>query len=231
MLASSAIVCFKYHRNLLKTLMPKIVNHEERRQAFAQAAKKVIAEKGIESVRLTDIAKTAGVTTGSLGHYFEDKVTLIDAALKLLVADWDLRHQDQNGSFFEAMCTILPVDEESRLDAKVWITFTARAIANPDLAVTINEYYDSYQRRIAEYLHHHEGRNKAEAKTLAATVQTVVDGLMARAVTDPEGWPPAKQRALVKSALLSLVGPGALEKRNGKVIPAALKSDRSKKVR
>ena len=56
--------------------MPKIVNHQERKQAFTQATKEVIAQKGLNSVRLIDVAKSIGATTGSLGHYFSDKEEL-----------------------------------------------------------------------------------------------------------------------------------------------------------
>ena len=70
--------------------MPKIVNHQKRKQAFTQATKEVIAQKGLNSVRLIDVAKSIGATTGSLGHYFSDKEDLLDSTLRELIDDWEL---------------------------------------------------------------------------------------------------------------------------------------------
>ncbi|MBD3668977.1 MAG: TetR family transcriptional regulator, partial [Kangiella sp.] len=55
------------------TIMPKKVDHKERRRAFTEAAIEVIAERGLDALRLVDVARAAGVTTGSLTHYFNDK--------------------------------------------------------------------------------------------------------------------------------------------------------------
>ena len=61
--------------------MPKKVDPIERRKLFAEAAISVIAEKGLENLRLVDIAREAGLTTGSLTHYFNDKDQVVAAAL------------------------------------------------------------------------------------------------------------------------------------------------------
>lgn len=62
--------------------MPKIVDHQQRRDAIARAASKVIAHRGLEATKLTDIGKEAGVTTGAIRHYFEDKEAVLIAALE-----------------------------------------------------------------------------------------------------------------------------------------------------
>ena len=42
-----------------------------------------IAEKGIEDLRLKDVAERAGWTTGVLTHYFSNKEELLSEALKV----------------------------------------------------------------------------------------------------------------------------------------------------
>ena len=61
--------------------MPKIVDRVERRAAIAAAAADAIADEGIEAVTMKGIAARAGVTTGAVTHYFDDKQEVILAAL------------------------------------------------------------------------------------------------------------------------------------------------------
>lgn len=190
--------------------MPKIVNHEERRQVFAFAAKEAIAKLGIESVRLVDVARSAGATTGSLGHYFEDKDDLIDAALEQLVAEWDDQLNVGDGSLFDAAMQFMPQDEESTRDARVWIAFVNRSLVSESAAKKMSDYWEIYHSRMSRYLQRVEGKNRKEADTLAHLVGSVVDGMVVRACSDPENWPPERQRELMEAALLQLVGPSAL---------------------
>ena len=63
--------------------MPKIVDHELRRQELLAATWRVIARTGIIGVTTREIAREAGVSTGVLAHYFADKEELLAAALRL----------------------------------------------------------------------------------------------------------------------------------------------------
>ena len=63
--------------------MPKIVDHDKRRFTIAQAAVTVIAEQGLEATKLSDIARLAGMTTGSVSHYFSGKDAVLMAALEM----------------------------------------------------------------------------------------------------------------------------------------------------
>ena len=49
------------------------VRAAETRRKIVAAAKKLITEKGFESVAIEDIAKEAGVSTGSFYTYFKKK--------------------------------------------------------------------------------------------------------------------------------------------------------------
>ena len=61
--------------------MPKVVDHDERRQDFIKAAYKTILESGLANTTVRAVAKKAGYTTGALVHYFGDKDELIRLAL------------------------------------------------------------------------------------------------------------------------------------------------------
>ncbi|NLZ97477.1 MAG: TetR family transcriptional regulator, partial [Micrococcus sp.] len=50
--------------------MPKIVDHEQRRRELAQAIWSIIALRGLSAVTLRSVAAEAGVSMGTVQHYF-----------------------------------------------------------------------------------------------------------------------------------------------------------------
>ena len=57
--------------------MPRQVDHAARRAELADAATELIADVGVDGLRLRDVAARAGCTTGMLTHYFADKRELL----------------------------------------------------------------------------------------------------------------------------------------------------------
>ena len=58
--------------------MPKVVDPEAERSVILEALFEVFAEQGFGSVRMRQLAKTAGVSIGKLYHYFPNKRALAD---------------------------------------------------------------------------------------------------------------------------------------------------------
>ena len=57
---------------------PRVGIHEAARRAqILRAARTCIVALGYERVTVRDVAKTAGVSTGTIVHYFGDKDTLL----------------------------------------------------------------------------------------------------------------------------------------------------------
>ncbi|MGA8112120.1 MAG: helix-turn-helix domain-containing protein, partial [Actinocatenispora sp.] len=62
--------------------MPRTVNHEQhqqRREAVTTAAAGLFAEHGFDATTTAQIARTAGISTGSLFYYFPDKAAIFRA--------------------------------------------------------------------------------------------------------------------------------------------------------
>ena len=57
--------------------MPKIVDFDERRLELADATARLIARGGLGAATMRDVATEAGLTTGSVTHYFADKRELL----------------------------------------------------------------------------------------------------------------------------------------------------------
>ena len=62
--------------------MPKIVDHESRRQELVEAAWRVINRVGIDATTVREIAAESGYSTGSLAHYFATKDDILRSALE-----------------------------------------------------------------------------------------------------------------------------------------------------
>ena len=74
-----------WHAARLGALMPKIVDHAQRRDEIALVACRVVAEYGFEQATIVRIAREAGYTTGMVAHYFDTKQDIIIAALRLIL--------------------------------------------------------------------------------------------------------------------------------------------------
>lgn len=57
--------------------MPKIVDHDIQRVKFVEAAMSLIARHGLEGVTMRAVAAEAGLSYGSLFHYFKSKDELL----------------------------------------------------------------------------------------------------------------------------------------------------------
>ncbi|MBY6274089.1 MAG: TetR family transcriptional regulator, partial [Bacillaceae bacterium] len=53
--------------------MPKIVDHEQRKERIAEACWRVILKRGMKGATVRNIAKEAGLSPGSLRHYFSSQ--------------------------------------------------------------------------------------------------------------------------------------------------------------
>ena len=69
-------------------MMPKLVDKDARRRELAQAAIAAIVERGLDNVRLVDVAAQAGCTTGALQHFFGPSAGK-DAVLRLALLHSD----------------------------------------------------------------------------------------------------------------------------------------------
>ncbi|WP_101759795.1 TetR/AcrR family transcriptional regulator [Oceanicoccus sp. KOV_DT_Chl] len=63
--------------------MPKVVDHQLRRNEISAIAARLIASGGIEAATLREIARHSGYSKGVIEHYFDNKEQVISAAL-----DW-----------------------------------------------------------------------------------------------------------------------------------------------
>ena len=182
--------------------MPKIVDHEERRRAIASAAVEAIASNGLSGVKLTDIGRMAGVTTGSIAHYFSDKDAVLAAALEEVCTRLFIQiGQPDNPPTVAEIASALPVNDEKRKEWKVWLAYWGRAPHAPALAQIHRQYYAEIETAVAEDMEDiHPDPHMAAAALIAA-----VDGIGTRATLEPDLWPEARQVALLDQLISPII--------------------------
>ena len=187
--------------------MPKVVDHDERRERIAEAAWRVIEREGPDGTNLRRIARETGHTTGVVTHYFRDKRELMAFAFGLVVdrsTSRMARVAAETGAE-GALAQLLPLDEERRRETTVWLALMSASLTDPDLAVELRQRYR--RAREATLPVFREALAEAQAgdpDDVADELLAAVDGITVDALTDSERFPPERQMALLRRALARL---------------------------
>src|SRR3954447_23591701 len=109
--------------------MPKIVDHDARREEIAQALWRVVRRDGIRAASVRTVAAEAGWSAGAVRYYFPDQEGLLNFAMDLV----SRRVQDrvsaieQTGSPTEVVLRyleeVIPFDSERRAEFDIWLSF------------------------------------------------------------------------------------------------------------
>ena len=192
--------------------MPKIVDHEKRRHTIAQAAVTVIAEQGLEATKLSTIARLAGMTTGSVTHYFSDKDAVLMAALemsfKMLFSDMDRVAEHQSDCFYETIVQALPITPQNRIAMTVWMAFCSRSLSEP--AVGHHQidchyrWHNKIKHQLQRHCQHHNMPTPHDIDDLCEGITAQINGLVIRSLTEPDQWPEARQRKVIKAYLTQI---------------------------
>lgn len=132
--------------------MPKVVDIEARREELAEALWRVIQREGLERASVRNIAQEAGMSVGALRHYFGTQDELLAFAMGLVIERargrievLDLSCCEPRGAVEAALHEVLPLDDERRVEAEVWLALTGRALVDPTLRALRDESYDLLQ--------------------------------------------------------------------------------------
>ena len=181
--------------------MPKIVDHEQRRDEIALVACRVVAEHGFDQATIVRIAREAGYTTGMVAHYYDTKQEIVIAALRLILRRIEERLTRPAGVGQADLLTILtealPVDEERFTECAFWTAFWGQVSADKKLkrinAWVHREYMRLFERCLAQGWPAWAHWSAAVRDQVLRSVVTFINGLTASAVASQSDWPAAKQ--------------------------------------
>ena len=180
--------------------MPKIVDHDQRRDQIALVACRVVAEHGFDQATIVRIAREAGYTTGMVAHYFDTKQDIIIAALRLILRRIEERLTkpgDAQTDLLTVLSEALPIDEQRYIECAFWTAFWGQVSADKRLkrinAWVHREYMRLFERCLSEGWTLWAELTPATREQVLRSVVTFINGVTASAVASQADWPAAKQ--------------------------------------
>jgi TetR/AcrR family transcriptional repressor of bet genes len=187
--------------------MPKIVDHDQRRDEIALVACRVVAANGFDRASMVRIAREAGYTTGMLAHYFDSKQDIIIAALRLILRRIDERlgraaRDAARPELLELLLEALPIDAHRHIECAFWITFWGQVTADKRLkrinAWVHREYLRLFERCLEVSWKEWPQWPAASREQVLRSLVTFINGLTASAVANPGDWQAQKQIAQLR---------------------------------
>ncbi|GAA3409248.1 TetR/AcrR family transcriptional regulator [Paenibacillus hodogayensis] len=195
--------------------MPKIVNHDQRKEYIAEAAWRVIRREGLDGVSVRNVADEAGVSLGSLRHYFETQSDLLAFSMKLVSSRVNRRIANLESSgdpridMERIIAETLPLDEARRAEGEVWLAFAGKAIADPAIGALSRdvheELYAGLGGMIGTLIRLGLLPESTDSDYETKRLHALVDGLVVHHLTFPERVTVEDMRRVVSRHLDSLI--------------------------
>ncbi|MEV5006615.1 MULTISPECIES: TetR/AcrR family transcriptional regulator [unclassified Streptomyces] len=167
---------------------------ERRRNEFLDAAWKLISEQGYHAVRIADIARACGTSSGAVHYYFPTKQDLLSAALLHCVhsafdrQSVELRAVDSaHERLLKLIDMQLPAPGRVRNEWLVWLQFWAETALRPELRPIHNDFYARWREAVVRIIRRGQRQGQfradADAEQLALGITALTDGLAIQVLT------------------------------------------------
>jgi TetR/AcrR family transcriptional regulator, transcriptional repressor of bet genes len=181
--------------------MPKLGMEEIRRRQLIEATIASIHEVGLAESSLSRISARAGVSTGTVHHYFEDKAELLESTLRALGTNLRrsvARRLDAARTPAQRLMAVIDgnigADQFTPAGVSAWLAFWAQVPTHPRLArvqnVVISRLHDNL-------VHALRLLGRRDAHEIASVTEALIDGLWLRAALSSDGPDPVRARRLV----------------------------------
>jgi AcrR family transcriptional regulator len=196
--------------------MPKVVDHQQRREDLARLTVEVISAVGIENTTIREIARRGRLSIGMLTHYFSGKDELVAFAFRWiseqLFAELDQLTATSAPGLprLEAAVNFMStVGEPGGLG--LWLSVWDRASRNPRFANEHRAFYARWRRYIRGCLADAQSlrqlRTGARLDEATDLIVAAVDGLWIDSAFDRIRFSPRRRRALLKLQIAVLIRP------------------------
>lgn len=188
----------------------------EQRERILRSVIPLVADRGADNVRLRDVSVAAGVSIGTLQHYFTTRDGLLLEAFsyhsRAIIAELDaVGHASEPWKRLESLFLTLAHSEHFRQRCVVWLEFAGAASRDPTVRAMMNRVYEEWrvpvQAAICRGADSGLFHPVMPAAEITDTVLAMIDGLeLAHAIELSSATPAAIQRRLlaVTKALLGL---------------------------
>lgn len=204
------------HNICAKEIMPKIVDHDQRRAEIVRVIIRVIAEHGLNGTTVRTISRTGGFSSGVLSHYFSDKDEMIKFAFEgvsdLIFDRIDQRMQGAKGPervriILEEHLPIFNHDDETAVALAFWEV----AMHDPALRVQFKKNYGRWRDRLrAEMRALLPGVSATDVETRVDFAVASTDGLLVTFALDGEEYG-SERRIMLLDRLMAILGVKEME--------------------
>jgi DNA-binding transcriptional regulator YbjK len=191
--------------------MPKIVDHDSQRGKFAEAVMRLVGREGLEGLTMRAVATEAGLSYGSLFHYFDSKDDLLMHAVHYStsqqsrrVNEFSIRYKGLKALEYLMNDDAL-VDETSREDSLVWMAFLYKAALKESFAEMHAHLISGWLERIETLLREAQCEGEIrqdmapEFEAMALWVYSA--GIGQQGLLHPAMFPPVVQKKLISAYL------------------------------
>ena len=190
--------------------MAKVVDAERRRTDLAEAVWRVVRREGLAGASVRGVAREAGLSMGSLRHYFGTQSELLSFAMRMIIHRIERRvsalqlPQEPREAAEVVLTELLPLDSERAVENEVWLAFTARALVDPELRALRDESHDLLRQACRRWVL--ELLGDRQPTDLEIDIETerlfaLLDGLAVHAAMRPTECSPKRQRAVLSRHL------------------------------
>lgn len=189
-----------------------VQRNEERRAAILEAAWHLVAERGYHEVRVQDIARVCGTSTGTVHYYFPGKDDVLREALRYSVDRAFERHGERLRAIEDARKRILaliemqlPLGGQLRDEWSIWLQFWAEACLDPTLQPVHSSFYERWRDTVVRIVRRGQQQgtfdSKVDPESFARLFTAATDGLAIKVLTGTPGM----TVDLMRKSLISLV--------------------------
>jgi AcrR family transcriptional regulator len=197
--------------------VPKIVDHDARREEIARALWRVVRRDGIRAASVRTVAAEAGWSAGAVRYYFPDQDGLVSFAMDLVSRRVHDRISaiEPQGTATEIVLRyleeVVPLDSERQAEFDVWLSFIAQAQAETGrggLREHLGPVHESLREFCRSLLHglSESGalRTELDLDLEVERLHALIDGLALHAVIQPSRTTPDRVRRILRNHLEGL---------------------------
>lgn len=194
--------------------MPKVVDHDARREEVLAALWRVVEREGLQGATMRAIAREAGVSSGVLAHYFQDKDDILRSGLELVnrrIAEGAARVLGRRtglAALLDVLALTLPLDDDRRLTVQFEVSTWSRALGDPRQRDEHLGYYDAWCDLVGQLVEVAvdlgELPDSIDAEATTASLVAFTDGLAVDALLHPERISARRQRDLLELQVRAL---------------------------
>lgn len=191
--------------------VPKIVDHDARREELVHATWRVIARHGLDRATMRQIATEAGFANGALKPYFPTKADLVEATYTFVFESTNTRVARNTAGLdgieaIEAFAReVLPLDETRLDEARIVIPFWQEAVHRQEKAAANNAAMGQWRHSLMAWLDHAQQVGAApeglDLEITADTLLTWMLGAQISAVMEPQRYSPEELEAQLQLQL------------------------------